>query len=97
MTVSTVENILTEVIDLLRQCGVDDLAVWISERQDVLQASDATNDAREHAMNELHGAVLGMGGLFDLYLVPAAGSPHTTTSARERLDVLSDRLYELTR
>ena len=90
-------DVLSEIIDLLYQCGRTDRAAWLNERRSVLLDEQATADAREHASNELHGVVLGMGGLMDLSLTPESGSSYTSNSARERLDALGDTLYELTR
>lgn len=97
MTNPALINVLSEIVTLLRQCGYEERSGWLEERQAVLQAVDATADAREHASAELHGVVLGMGGLMDLSLRPIEGSSYTPASARERLDSLGDALYDLTR
>lgn len=97
MTSTRLVAILSEIIDLLSQCGLTERATWLNDRLAILLDDRATADAREHVSNELHGVVLGMGGLMDLSLAPASGSSYTSSSARERLDLLGDRLYELTR
>jgi hypothetical protein len=97
MTTRSVVTVVSEIIDLLQRCGRADRATWLRERIAVLEADDASTDAREHVTNELHAVVLGMGGLMDLSLVPEAGSTYSPESARERLDELADILYGLTR
>ncbi|UQX88704.1 hypothetical protein M6D93_01570 [Jatrophihabitans telluris] len=94
---SSLTDVLTEIIDLLGQSGRPDKAAWLQERKLLLQRSDVTDDAREHVTTELHAVVLGMGGLMDLSLAPEPGSSFTAASARERLDALGDTLYDLTR
>jgi hypothetical protein len=97
MTEDSLPGVLAEIIDLLGECGRPDRASWLAERLAVLQKDNATADAREHVATELHGVVLGMGGLMDMSLVPAPGSHLSSTVAREKLDELADRLYDLTR
>lgn len=97
MTPTGLAGLLSEIIDLLSQCGRTDRAAWLNVRLAILLDDQATADAREHASNELHGVVLGMGGLMDLSLTPASGSSYTSGSARERLDLLGEALYTLTR
>ncbi|WP_427129142.1 hypothetical protein [Pseudarthrobacter sp. S9] len=97
MTGHNLLGVVSEIINLLKQCGRADKAAWLQERVAVLEARDAVADAREYATNELHGVVLGMGGLMDLSLVPEPGSAYSSESARERLDELADILYDLTR
>jgi hypothetical protein len=97
MTAHSLVGVVSQIIDLLQQCGRADRAAWLQERVAVLEAGDAVVDAREHVTNELHGVVLGMGGLMDLSLAPEPGSTYSSASARERLDELADILYDLTR
>jgi hypothetical protein len=97
MTTASLTDLLSEIIDLLGQCGRPEKAAWLQERKLLLQRSDVTEDAREHVANELHAVVLGMGGLMDLSLAPELGSSYTAASARERLDALGDTLYDMTR
>ncbi|MGI8627296.1 MAG: hypothetical protein ACR2J5_12110 [Geodermatophilaceae bacterium] len=96
-TPSRLDGLLGEIVGLLRQCGHADKAGWLEERRAVIASADATPDAREHASNEIHGVVLGMGGLMDLSLTPVPESSYTSASARQRLDALGDTLNELTR
>ncbi len=97
MTHARLATVLSEIIDVLEKCGRADRADWLKERLALLEDVQATADAREHAANELHGVVLGMGGLMDLTLDPGPGSSYTPQAARKKLDTLSDTLYDLTR
>lgn len=97
MTQAYIVRVLSDIIDLLEQCGRTDRAAWLNERMTLLLDVSATPDAIEHAANELHGVVLGMGGLMDLTLDPRPGSQYSSQSAREQLDTLSNTLYDLTR
>jgi hypothetical protein len=97
MTTSSLTDVLSEIIELLGQCGRSEKAAWLQERKLLLLRSDATEDAREHVANEIHAVVLGMGGLMDLSLAPQPGSSYTVASAQERLDALGNILYDMTR
>ena len=48
------------------------------------------------AMRELNRSVVGMGGLHDLPLT-TPGEDHDTELAKQQLDILAERLYELTK
>ncbi len=61
----------------------------------MLEDPETPADKLEATMNELHHIVLGMGGLMDLR--HRAPSTAEADSAREDLDTLADRLFELTR
>lgn len=89
--------VVSQIVDLLDECGRIDEAAWLAARKAVLENVDATADAREHVVGELHSVVPGMGGLMDLSLTPNPTSSYSAVSAREKLDSLCDRLYELTR
>jgi len=97
MTKGTLTAVLAEIIDLLQRCGRPDRASWLAERLAVLQQDDATPDVRDRVAAELHGVVLGMGGLMDMTVEPPADSQLSPRTAREKLDKLADQLYELTR
>ncbi|HWH25191.1 MAG TPA: hypothetical protein VNT53_00915 [Pseudolysinimonas sp.] len=97
MTAKNLVGVVSEIIDLLEQCGHPDRAEWLRERVTTLKADEAVDDARGQVTEELHSVVLGMGGLMDLSLNPAPGSTYSSESARERLDELADILYDLTR
>jgi hypothetical protein len=90
-------QVVTEVIEILEECGYDDRASWLSIRAEVLRDEATSGDAYQKVVHELHGVVLGMGGLMDLSLRPRPGSGYTSDSARARLDLLGDRMYVLTR
>ena len=97
MTQSELIQVLAELNALLTRTGFPDRAAWIHDREGILLDPDATDDGREFARSELHSIVSGMGGLLDLRLVPDASLKLSAREARERLDGLADRLYELTR
>jgi hypothetical protein len=90
-------QVLTEISALLERTGHPDRAAWLNSRQGVLLDPVATDDGREFARSEVHSIVSGMGGLLDMRLVPDATLKLSPREARERLDHLADRLYELTR
>jgi hypothetical protein len=85
-------EVLAEIESLLIAWGFQDRADWIAARRAVLGDSDSTDDSREFAMSELHGVVLGMGGLSDLMPPNSLDK----TADMERRDRLADRLYALT-
>lgn len=94
----TVEAVVEEIIFLLRQCGEDGYVAWLEQKLLALRTADSSSgQGRSEVLSDLHGVVLGMGGLMDLTLRPLSSSRMTSTFARERLDRLSDQLYELTR
>ena len=97
MTTASLIGVLNGIVKLLRQCGYVDKAVWMDSRRLVIASSESSPEARERAMNELHGVVLGMGGLLDLSLHPTPESRYSSSSARKQLDALADALYDLTR
>ncbi|MBN9630396.1 MAG: hypothetical protein J0I18_07290 [Actinobacteria bacterium] len=97
MTHEALTAVLVETIDLLRQCGRPDRADWLAERLRILRRDDATAEVRKRAVAELHGVVLGMGGLMDIVVEPPSESKLSPRSARERLDELADKLFDLTR
>lgn len=97
MTGEILSRTVSEIIGILDECGYSDEANWLSKRLAVLSDPSATADALEHARNELHTVVPGMGGLLDLDLTPRAGSAMTPERARERMDSLATVLFEGTR
>jgi|GEM_PF-6179772 len=97
MTQGTLTAVLAEIVDLLRKCGRPDRASWLAERLTVLQQDGTTADVGDRVAAELHGVVLGMGGLMDITLEPSVESELSPRAAREKLDELADRLYDLTR
>lgn len=97
MTTSTLLQVLRDTVELLRSCDRGREADWIEERRLILQSEDTPLASRVSAKAELHGIVLGMGGLTDLSLTPEVGALPSAESARERLDRLSDSLYRLSR
>jgi hypothetical protein len=70
MMPAQLHDVSPEITDLLDECGRTDRAAWLNERRNVLLDEEATIDAREHASDEVHGVVVGMGGLLDLSLTP---------------------------
>lgn len=97
MSTSELRDVLADIIDLLGQTGHEDRARWLAERLALLSDATATVDAQEYARTELHGVVLGMGGLMDLVPRPESSSRWTASVARQQLDELADRLYALTK
>jgi len=86
-------EVLKRLIDLLSRFGQGDKADWLAERLAKLPGGSAENGAA--VLAELHGAVLGMGGLMDLQL--QGGSLEESDGANAELDRLGDQLFELTR
>lgn len=88
-------EVLEQVMVLLREHGHDDEAVWLGSRAEVIRSPASSDEEIRNAMNELHSIVPRMGGLLDL---PLDVGPHgDAATARDSLDELADRLYELTR
>lgn len=94
---TSLESILSEIVAILDSHGHSVEANWISERSDAIErdVSAGSQGALRVALDELHSIVLGMGGLFDLTLVPIEDGD--AVEARQRPDKLSDQLYDLTR
>jgi hypothetical protein len=88
-----VVEVIAQIIDILSNHGYEDKAEWLSQRAEVLRVSTLDQDVRP-TLDELHSIVLGMDGLFDLRLEEAAG--RDAAAARDTLDDLADRLFELT-
>ena len=91
------EEVTAQIIELLTHTGHSDRADWMAERLRTLRDAQATPDAREFVATELHGVVLGMGGLMDMVLRPDDDIGISSVQARDQLDGLADRLYDLTR
>jgi hypothetical protein len=87
--------VLRVLIELLRGCGEATKAEWLAERLAILVSGPTSHEARSTATTELHGIVLGMGGLMDMYL--SAGSEEESKDANRELRRLADQLFELTR
>ena len=97
MSNAQLEAVLVQIIALLRGTGHEDRADWLDTRLAILGHAQATPDSVEHVRGELHKNVLGMGGLMDLDLRPADGSPVSKAALRVELDSLADRMYAMTR
>lgn len=97
MSTSELRDVLADIIDILDETGHAERARWLAERLSVLNDHSATPDAQEHVRLEIHGIVLGMGGLMDLEPRPDSSSRRTAAVARQQLDELADRLYVLTK
>jgi len=87
--------VLRSLIELLRDYGEAAQSKWLSDRLAILVSGSASLEAIATATTELHGIVLGMGGLLDLYL--SAGSEEESKEANRELRRLADQLFELTR
>ena len=90
-------TLVAEIAVLVREGGHADRADWLEERLVALRDPGLSEAELARISSELHGIVLGMGGLMDLELTVGASSSETAGSARARLDDLADRLYEATR
>ena len=90
--VTQVVGSLVRLLSVFQQPGP---ATWLSERLPVLQDPEAASEKLADVFRELHGIVLGMGGLTDLHL--RGGSKEATDEANTELRHLADQLYELTR
>ena len=97
MTDANLVELLDKISTILRIAGYGDRATWIDERNDVLQNPEATEDSVEFVLKELHGIVLGMGGLFDLRLTVPDDPAQIDRNATSALKVLADQLFEATR
>jgi hypothetical protein len=86
-------DVLGELADLLRSSGERAKATWLDDKRAALVAAEN----HEAVMNELHAATHGMGSLTDLDLRPAPDAVDAPTDANERLGVLTDELYRLTK
>lgn len=94
MTAADLPQVVAAIRELLEAYGHESRAAWLEEREQVLKAG-ASPERTETTIQELHAIVLGMGGLFDLPLTTP--SKEAGVAARDRLDELADRLFELTR
>lgn len=90
-----VVEVLASLSALLDRFGEPARATWFRERRAVLAQAGAQSGDIANAVQELHGVVLGMGGLMDLHLT--AGSPSETAEVNAELERLADQLFELTR
>lgn len=92
MAPTELSQVVAEVEALLIGWGYRDRADWVAARRRVLEDSDSTDDGLEFVASELHGVVVGMGGLLDL--MPPESLDRT--AEMERRDQLADRLFTLT-
>jgi hypothetical protein len=90
-------DLVSQIAPLLREGGHQDRAGWLEQRLELLRRPALPSADLERVAQELHGVVLGMGGLMDLQLTPGPASGETSGSARIKLDELADRLYAATR
>jgi len=95
MSRDDIASVSRSIAALLSRVGQTPKAEWIAERIAVLEEPNSTPQVAETAVKELHGIVLGMGGLMDLW--PVAPTPAESTAAQVELHRLADELYELTR
>jgi len=91
--VDAVSGVLRALIHLLSAFGHEAKARWLAERLDASQQGPP--DATARTLEELHGVVLGMGGLMDLHL--GGASVVESEAANVELERLADQLYRLTR
>lgn len=94
MTATDLPQVVAAIRELLGAHGQESKAAWLEERERTLRAGGSP-EAIKTTIEELHGIVLGMGGLFDLPLTKP--SKEAAEAARVRLDELADRLYDMTR
>ncbi len=87
--------VLGEICVLLEKHGHPDFALRLKGQAKILAQKEISPDELEAVRKRLHGAVLGMGGLADLWL--EAPTHAESVSAQKTLASLSDELYELTR
>lgn len=87
-----VTAVIDSLVRILSDHGFASNADWLRTRRSVLADPYASDDAVESTLEELHGVVLGMGGLLDQRIV----GPSAET-ARRKFDELAERLYGLTR
>ena len=66
----SVDEILSGMIELLRECGLDSKADWFLHRRDVLRDSLTESAQFSDAVRELDAATAGMGGFTDIPLTP---------------------------
>ena len=86
---------LTQAIaGILRAFGEPTGADWLDVRTARLQSATSDEEVREIG-SELHGIVLGMGGLTDLFLDDVDG--RDGSAATTQLRSLADRLYQVTK
>jgi hypothetical protein len=97
MTDASLGQLLDKISGILRVAGYEGRAKWIDERNNVLRNPEATEDSVEFVLKELHGIVLGMGGLFDLRLTLPDDPAQIDRNATSALKVLADQLFEATR
>ncbi len=87
--------VVRALVALLSRFDEMDRVDWLSERLAVLSSADSSEVQVGRASADLHGVVLGMGGLTDLHL--DSGSVENAIDANAELDQLADELFELTR
>jgi hypothetical protein len=89
------EQVLSEVVVILSSYDQQEKAAWLESRLRVLQATESDSSKRIKATSEVHGVIVGMGGLLDSRLTLSTGE-WAGVAAHERLERLADRLYVLT-
>lgn len=87
--------VVRSLVNLLTTYKVLSKAEWLTERLKTLEDSASSSGSVAGAFRDLHGVVLGMGGLMDLHL--ESPSQDESEEANAELDRLADQLYELTR
>jgi hypothetical protein len=93
--IDAVKDVINKICALLDRFGEDDKVEWLVIRLNVLESVDSGNDEVVETFHEIHGVVLGMGGLMDLYL--QGDAVEETVDANAELRRLADQVYELTR
>ena len=96
MTTPELSQVVVRLVELLRQMGHADKADWLGRRLALVSDLTAGTDAVASAKRDLHGVVVGMGGILDLQPKVDPES-QASRAAKEEADVLADRLYELTK
>lgn len=89
--------VVQEITQLLLSCGEPERAAWLQELEAALCRPDESEVKLAAIKVELHGIILGMNGLLDLWLKPAEGCELTESDATRRLHHFADELYRLTR
>ena len=95
MSVDEVLRVVDQIIPLLTTYGHPDEAEWLRKESALLRDSKLSHTEIGASLGRLHRIVPGMGGLMDLPMI--GSSREQETLAREALDKLGERLYELTR
>ena len=83
---------LQEVVDLLEECAVQDIAKWYKEKLGLLHLANFTQESIQDELKGIRRSLVGMGSFSDTVLNPRNQSKMTRQEAGKKQIALVEKL-----